>query len=114
MKECDEGRLHRLEFATRMAVMAFVRATCSRSGSAAKDWFDRAGKMLYWLEHNVLSVGDYTWACEAMKLSLPDCTEEDDPLRGGAAESREAPSLRVCIRVCNVGDGGRCGAGTKK
>ena len=82
MKECDEGRLHRLEFATRMAVMAFVRATCSRSGSAAKDWFDRAGKMLYWLEHNVLSVGDYTWACEAMKLSLPDGTEEDDPLRG--------------------------------
>ena len=36
MEECDEGRLHPLQFATRMAVMAFVKATCSRSGSAAK------------------------------------------------------------------------------
>ena len=50
MKECDEGRLHPLQFATRMAVMVFVRATCSRSGSAAPDWFDRAGKMLHRIE----------------------------------------------------------------
>jgi hypothetical protein len=43
MKECDEGRLHPLvQFATRMAVMVFVRATCSRSGSAATYWFGRA------------------------------------------------------------------------
>ena len=82
MRECDAGELHPLVFATRMAVMAFVRATCSRSGSAAKDWFDRAGKMLHWLERNVLSVGDFTWAREAMRLLLPDGSEEDDPLRG--------------------------------
>ena len=59
MKLLDDQELHPLVFATRMAVMAFVRATCSRSGSVCKDWFDRAGKMLYWLQRNVLSVGDY-------------------------------------------------------
>ena len=48
-KLLDDQELHPLVFATRMAVMAFVRATCSRSGSVCKDWFDRAGKMLYWL-----------------------------------------------------------------
>eukprot|EP00966_Prymnesium_polylepis_P093358 2161207-Prymnesium_polylepis.2 len=30
--------------------------------------------MLHWLERNVLSVGDYTWAREPMKLLLPDGT----------------------------------------
>ena len=68
MKLLDDQELHPLVFATRMAVMAFVRATCSRSGSVCKDWFDRAGKMLYWLQRNVLSVGDYTWAREVMRL----------------------------------------------
>ena len=38
--------------------------------------------MLHWLERNVLSVGDLTWAREAMLLLLPDGSEEDDPLRG--------------------------------
>jgi len=47
MKQFDEKQLHPLVFATRMAVMAFVRATCSRSGSVCKDFFDRAGLMLY-------------------------------------------------------------------
>ena len=68
MKQCDAGKLHPLEFVTRMAVMAFVRAMCSRSGSAAKDWYDRVGKMLHWLERNVLDVGDFTWAREVMQL----------------------------------------------
>ena len=58
MKLLDDQELHPLVFATRMAVMAFVRATCSRSGSVCKFWFDRAGKMLYsnireyWCEYN--------------------------------------------------------------
>jgi hypothetical protein len=52
------------------------------SGEMPKYWFDRAGKMLHWLERNVLSVGDLTWAREAMLLLLPDGSEEDDPLRG--------------------------------
>ena len=74
MKLLDDQELHPLVFATRMAVMAFVRATCSRSGSVCKDWFDRAGKMMYWLQRNVLSVGDYTWAREVMRLVLPHST----------------------------------------
>ena len=27
----------------RLAIMGFVRTTCVRAGSMAKDWFDRAG-----------------------------------------------------------------------
>jgi hypothetical protein len=38
--------------------------------------------MLHWLERNVLSVGDFMWAREVMRLLLPDGREEDDPLRG--------------------------------
>lgn len=81
MKLFENKELHPLVFVTRMAVMAFVRATCSRGGSFGKDWYDRAGKMLHWFENNVLSVKDFTWAREAMRLILPDGTEEDDPLR---------------------------------
>eukprot|EP00966_Prymnesium_polylepis_P210024 4864146-Prymnesium_polylepis.1 len=36
MKRVDKGDLHPLEFATRLVVMAFVRATCSRGGSVCK------------------------------------------------------------------------------
>ena len=82
MEQRDNGDMHLVVFATRMAVLAFVRATCSRGASVCKDWFDRAGKMLHWLENNVLSVGDFTWAKEVMELLMPDGTEEDDPLRG--------------------------------
>ena len=59
IKMLDKKKLHPLVFVMRMAVMAFVRATCSRGGSFGKDWYDRAGKMLYWMEKNVLSVNDY-------------------------------------------------------
>ena len=61
MARVENGDLHVLEFASRMVVMAFVRATCSRGGSVCKDWLDRAGLMLHWLTRNVLSVGDFTW-----------------------------------------------------
>ena len=53
MARVEKGELHPLEFASRMVVMAFVRATCSRGGSVCKDWFDRAGLMLHWLTRNV-------------------------------------------------------------
>ena len=66
------AQLHLVIFVSRMAVMALVRATCSRGGSVCKDWFDRAGKMVYWLKRNVLSVGDFTWAKEGSEPELPD------------------------------------------
>ena len=40
MVRMEKGELHPLEFASRMVVTAFVRATCSRGGSVCKDWFD--------------------------------------------------------------------------
>ena len=70
------AQLHLVIFVTRMAVMAFVRATCSRGGSICKDWFDRAGKMVYWLKRNVLSVSDFTWAAEGLEIELPDGSRE--------------------------------------
>jgi len=42
-----ESRPNRAVF--RLAVMGFVRATCSRAGSMGKDWYDRKGLMLMWL-----------------------------------------------------------------
>ena len=55
----EKSKMHLVLFVTRMVVMGFVRATCSRGGSVCKDWFDRAGKMVYWLTRNVLSVNDF-------------------------------------------------------
>ena len=45
MAQLEEKRLHPLVFVSRMAVMGFTRGTCSRGGSACKDWFDRSGKI---------------------------------------------------------------------
>ena len=78
----EKSKMHLVLFVTRMVVMGFVRATCSRGGSVCKDWFDRAGKMVYWLTRNVLSVADFVWAKEGMELELPDGSIELDPLRG--------------------------------
>ena len=78
----EKEKMHLVLFVTRMVVMGFVRATCSRGGSVCKDWFDRAGKMVYWLKRNVLSVADFVWAKEGMELELPDGSTEIDPLRG--------------------------------
>ena len=78
----EKEKMHLVLFVTRMVVMGFVRATCSRGGSVCKDWFDRAGKMVYWLTRNVLSVADFVWAKEGMELELPDGSIELDPLRG--------------------------------
>merc|ERR1712151_826573 len=68
MSLLNKKLLHPLVFATRMAVMGFVRATCSRAGTASKDWYDRAGKSLQWVGRNVLSVGDLTWSREGMVI----------------------------------------------
>ena len=77
----EKAEMHQVLFVTRMAVMGFVRATCSRGGSVCKDWFDRAGKVLQWLERNVLSVKDLVWALEGMELEMPDKSVEIDLLR---------------------------------
>jgi hypothetical protein len=57
----DVVRVNRAVF--RLAVMGFVRVTCSRSGSMARDWFDRAGLAARWVGRNILSVSDFTTSC---------------------------------------------------
>ena len=36
----EKEKMYPVLFVTRMVVMSFVRATCSRGGSVCKDWFD--------------------------------------------------------------------------
>lgn len=64
----DEARPNRAMY--RLAVMGFVRTTCVRAGSIAKDWFDRSGRAARWIGVNVLSVSDYEWDRERKKESV--------------------------------------------
>ena len=51
--ECMRERLRLNRAVTRLAILAFVRATCSRSGAFGRDWFDRAGLQLQWVGQRV-------------------------------------------------------------
>ena len=62
--------------AQRLAIMGFVRTTCCRSGSFARDWFDRSGKAARWVGVNVLSVEHFEWDREAFMIEKPDGTVE--------------------------------------
>ena len=54
---------------TRLAVMSYVRMTCSRPGAFAQDAADASGDNLCWIGKNILSVSDFIWAPEGMELS---------------------------------------------
>ena len=43
---CMSEKLRVNRASMRLAVMGFVKVTCSRSGSFSRDWFDRAGKQV--------------------------------------------------------------------
>ena len=60
----------------RLAIMGFVRTTCVRAGSIAKNWFDRAGHAARWVGVNVLSVEHYEWDREGFRIVLPDGSVE--------------------------------------
>ena len=66
----------------RLAVMGFVRVTCCRSGSFAKDRFDLAGTAARWVGVNVMSVDDFTWEREGFHMVMPDGGVEEDGLAG--------------------------------
>ena len=72
----DAGAVHRL------AILGFVRTTCCRSGSFARDWFDRAGKAARWVGENVLSVHHFEWDREGFHIVLPDGSVEEGSLAG--------------------------------
>ena len=75
---------------TRVAVIAHVKATCSRSGGFAKDWADTSGDSLAWLGRHVLCVSDFTWAPKYMELQKLVVASSSAPARACAAPS-EAP-----------------------
>ena len=56
--------------------MGFVRTTCVRAHSMAKDLFDRAGHAARWVGVNVLSVEHYEWDREGFSIVLPDGSVE--------------------------------------
>ena len=76
----EELRVNRA--ATRLAVMGFVKVTCSRSGAFARDWADRVEKQLQWVGRNVLSVKDFTWHPDFMELEHVDEVDLADALCG--------------------------------
>ena len=89
----EKGEMPPAEVITRLAVIAWVKSTCSRSGSFGKDWYDRSGAALEWMEKNVMSFEDLEWAREGMAISLgidEDGQEitEDDALRAEATINR--------------------------
>ena len=67
---------------TRLAVIGFVRTTCCRSGSFAKDKFDLAGSAARWVGVNVMSVEDFTWGREGFHMVMPDGGVQEDGLVG--------------------------------
>ena len=73
---CMEEVMRPNRAAHRLAIMGFVRTTCVRAGSMAKDWFDRAGHAARWIGVNVLSVEHYEWDREGFRIVLPDGSVE--------------------------------------
>ena len=66
---------------TRLAVIAHVKATCSRSGGFSKDWADTSGDSLAWLGRHVLCVSDFTWAPKYMELQKLVVASSSAPAR---------------------------------
>ena len=79
----------------RLAVMGFVRVTCCRSGSFAKDRFDLAGTAARWVGVNVMSVDDFTWEREGFHMVMPDGGVEEDGLAGDVNVVRDICSPSV-------------------
>lgn len=88
MLASEHGRFN--EACMALAVMGFVRATCSRAGSMGRDWFDRRGLTSLWVGRNVLNVGDYTWDKDHFVLTLPSVSEAEAASRLGAVAGGEA------------------------
>ena len=83
----------------RLAIMGFVRTTCVRAGSIAKDWYDRAGLAARWVGVNVLSVEHYEWDREGFRIVLPDGSVEVRA-RGGDGLMRAAAARAQLTMQC--------------
>ena len=80
----------------RLAMIGFVRATCSRSGSFTKDQADKQGLTRYHTI-NVLSVRDFTWDPFGMEIEE---TSESAALRGEVVIQRIKRYYMELYRYC--------------
>ena len=95
---CMADKLRPNRAVTRLAVLGFVRTTCCRSGSFAKDKFDLAGSAARWVGVNVMSVEDFTWGREGFHMVMPGCGVEEDGLFGDVNVVRAASSIAFTSR----------------
>ena len=85
LERMDDGLISWNEGVTDLAVLALIRATCSRSGALGKDPFDVSGAIAKWARvggENVMNAAALTLAREGFKITLPDGTIETNAERG--------------------------------
>ena len=91
---CIQDTLRPNRAVHRLAIMGFVRTTCVRAGSMARDWFDRAGLSARWVGVNILSVKHFEWDREGYRIDMPD----------GLTVCVACLCVRACVRVCAAVD----------
>ena len=81
----DDGHVSVNAGVSDLAILAFIRATCSRPGALSKDWFDMSGAIAKWARvggENVMSVSALTFSRDGFSIELPDGTIENAAQRG--------------------------------
>ena len=81
----DDGHVSVNAGISDLAILAFIRATCSRPGALSKDWFDMSGAVAKWARvggENVMSVSALTFSQDGFSIKLPDGTIENGAQRG--------------------------------
>jgi hypothetical protein len=81
----DDGHVSVNAGISDLAILAFIRATCSRPGALSKDWFDMSGAIAKWASvggENVMSVSALMFSRDGFSIKLPDGTIENGAQRG--------------------------------
>jgi hypothetical protein len=87
----DDGGISLNQGTTDLAVLALIRATCSRPGALGKDQYDVSGAIAKWARQggeNVLNVESLMISREGFTIELPDGTVEEGAQRGELSMSR--------------------------
>ena len=107
IERMDDGLISWNEGVTDLAVLALIRATCSRPGALGKDAFDVSGAIAKWARvggENVINAAALTLARQGFEMTLPDGTVETNAECGELDMTRlkhmydEAAGLRVTSR----------------
>jgi hypothetical protein len=81
----DDGHVSVNAGISDLAILAFIRATCSRPGALSKDEFDMSGAFAKWARvggENVMSVSALTFSRDGFSIVLPDGSIENGAQRG--------------------------------